>query len=59
MIERLDARALDRALVIVTHVRREAELADRIVLVEGGRIVADAARGSEGFEELLGRLRPD
>lgn len=59
VIERLDARAQDRALVIVTHVRREAELADRIVLVEGGRIVADAARGSEGHEELLGRLRPD
>lgn len=48
-----------RTLVIVTHIRREAELADRIVVMEEGRVETDFTRGSEGYRRLLDRLRPD
>lgn len=59
VIERIGVCAGKRALVVVTHVRREAELADRIVLMEAGKIEADCARGSEAYLKLLARLRPD
>ncbi|MET3662327.1 amino acid ABC transporter ATP-binding/permease protein [Aquamicrobium ahrensii] len=59
VVERVGARAEGRTLVIVTHVRREAELADRILLVEQGGVRADCTRGSEEYLKLLDRLRPD
>ena len=36
-----------------------ASLADRLIVLGGGRIVADAARGSAEYLKMLGRLRPD
>ncbi|TIX86942.1 thiol reductant ABC exporter subunit CydC [Rhizobium sp. P44RR-XXIV] len=59
VIERLAAVAVGRTLVIATHIRREAEIADRIVLLDGGQITATARRGTPEFETLLARLRPD
>lgn len=59
VVERVGARAEGRTLVIVTHVRREAELADRILLVEHGGVRADCTRGSGEYLKLLDRLRPD
>lgn len=59
VLERLTAAAGGRSLVIATHIRREAALADRIVALDGGRIVAMAERGTPEFEMLLKRLRPD
>ncbi len=59
VIERLAAVAVGRSLVIATHIRREAEIADRIVLLDGGQITATARRGTPEFETLLARLRPD
>jgi ATP-binding cassette subfamily C protein CydC len=59
VIERVGICADGRALVIVTHVRREAELADRILLIEHGRVQADCVRGSREYLRLLERLRPD
>ncbi|OCJ07131.1 thiol reductant ABC exporter subunit CydC [Rhizobium sp. AC27/96] len=59
VIERLAAAAAGRSLVIATHIRREAEIADRIVLLDGGQITATARRGTPEFETLLARLRPD
>lgn len=53
------ARATGRTLVIATHLRREAEGADRVIAMAGGRIVADARRGEAAFDAILGRLRPD
>ncbi|MBB3808043.1 amino acid ABC transporter ATP-binding/permease protein [Pseudochelatococcus contaminans] len=53
------ARETGRSLVIATHLRREAEAADRIIVVEHGRIVAQARRDDPSFETWLGRLRPD
>jgi ATP-binding cassette subfamily C protein CydC len=59
VLARLAAVADGRSLVIATHIRREAALADRIVALDDGRITAVAARGTPEFEMLLDRLRPD
>jgi ATP-binding cassette subfamily C protein CydC len=59
VVDCIGACAEGRTLVIVTHIRREAELADRIVVMEEGRVEKDFTRGSEGYRRLLGRLRPD
>lgn len=59
VMERLSAKARDRALVVATHIRREAAVADIIAVVEGGRITQVSRRGETAFEEALNRLRPD
>ncbi|MBY5773422.1 ATP-binding cassette domain-containing protein [Rhizobium laguerreae] len=56
---RLSAMAAGRSLVIATHIRREAAIADRIAVIEGGRIIEVSRRGEAAFEKALGRLRPD
>lgn len=59
VLRRLDAQAAGRTLLIATHLRREAALADRLVRVEEGRIVADLRRGSAAFDAAMNALRPD
>ncbi|MFK0164246.1 thiol reductant ABC exporter subunit CydC [Rhizobium sp. NPDC090279] len=59
VLARLASAAEGRSLVIATHIRREAALADRIVALDDGRIIAMAARGTPEFEMRLDRLRPD
>ncbi|MGV6872527.1 thiol reductant ABC exporter subunit CydC [Pseudochelatococcus sp. B33] len=53
------ARETGRSLVIATHLRREAQAADRIVAIARGRVIAEAHRDTPAFGALLGRLRPD
>jgi ATP-binding cassette subfamily C protein CydC len=59
VMARLAARSQGRSLVIATHIRREAEIADRIATIEGGRIAEISRRGEPEFERALARLRPD
>ncbi|MGJ7509085.1 thiol reductant ABC exporter subunit CydC [Variovorax sp. GT1P44] len=59
VLQRLDVQAAGRTLVIATHLRREAALADRLLCMEDGRIVADLPRGTPAFEAALCALRPD
>jgi ATP-binding cassette subfamily C protein CydC len=59
VLRRLDARARGVTLVIATHIRREANLADRIVVLDRGRVVATVRRGTAEFDDALARLRPD
>ena len=59
MLQRLARHAEGRTLVIATHLRREAALADRLLRIEDGRIAADLRRGSEAFEHALRQLRAD
>ena len=59
VLQRLAQRAGPRTLLIATHLRREAALADRLVCMAQGRIVADLRRGTEAFEAALRGLRPD
>ncbi|MBB3648990.1 ATP-binding cassette subfamily C protein CydC [Rhizobium sp. BK619] len=59
VLGRLSAMADGRSLVIATHIRREAAIADRIAVIEGGRISEISRRGDAAFEKALDRLRPD
>lgn len=59
VLARLADHARGRTLLIATHLRREAMLADRLIRLEHGRIIADVPRGDPGFAPLLDRLRPD
>jgi len=59
VLQRLDAQAAGRTLLIATHLRREAALADRLLSMKGGRITADLRRGTAAFDAALKTLRPD
>lgn len=59
VLQRLARLAQGHAILLATHVRREAELADRLVCLQDGRIVMDVKRGDEHFETVLNTLRPD
>ena len=55
-----DQKAKDRTTVVTaTHTRREAENADRILVLGQGGILAIHIRGSPGFDAALTALRPD
>ena len=59
LLDGIGRAATGRTLVIATHLRREAALADRIVVLGAGRIAAEARRDSPTFLRLLAGLRPD
>lgn len=59
VMERLARAARGRTLLLVTHWRREAVIADRIVRMEHGRITGQAVRGTEEFTKALATLRAD
>ncbi|MDR9818114.1 ATP-binding cassette domain-containing protein [Rhizobium hidalgonense] len=59
VLQRLSKMAAGRSLVIATHIRREAAIADRLAVVEGGRISEISRRGEAAFEKVLDLLRPD
>lgn len=54
-----EAQQQQRSLVIATHLRREAALADRLLRIQGGCLVADIRRGTPAFESALDALRQD
>lgn len=58
VLARLAARAAGASLLICTHLRREAALADRLLLLEEGRLVGEHRRGEAGFAAALAALRP-
>jgi len=57
VLSRLARHAGSRTVVIATHLRREAGLADRLVLMAKGRIVAQHRRGTPAFDAALASLR--
>ena len=61
VLQRLDrhARAEGQTMIIATHLRREAVLADRLVGVRNGRIGFDVRRGTQDFDAALAALRQD
>ena len=46
-------------ILLATHLRREAALADRLFHLVDGRIVAEWRRGEAGYQAALDSLRPD
>lgn len=59
VLQRLRARSAGRSLLIATHLRREAALADRLLRIRDGRIVEDVRRGTAAFDTALAGLRAD
>ena len=59
MLQRLAHAAADRTLLISTHLRREAAMADRLVCLKDGLIEADVQRGTPAFDAVLQTLRAD
>jgi ATP-binding cassette, subfamily C, bacterial CydC len=59
VIARLKANASGRTLVIATHIQREAEIADRLLIINRGHVVASPRRGEAAFEAALAALRQD
>jgi ATP-binding cassette subfamily C protein CydC len=59
VMRRLVAHSGARAVVTATHIRREAEAADRLVVMKQASIAAIVGRGESGYEAALAALRPD
>lgn len=57
VLARLARHASDRTLLVATHLRREAALADRLLVMKDGRIDADLRRGTPAFDAALDTLR--
>jgi ATP-binding cassette subfamily C protein CydC len=59
VLVRLALHAQGRTVLLATHLRREAALADRLIVLDGGRILAESRRGTPNFHAALAALRPD
>ena len=59
VMRRLVAHSAGRAMVTATHIRREAEAADRLVVMKQAGIAVIVGRGDPGYEAALAALRPD
>jgi ATP-binding cassette subfamily C protein CydC len=59
VMQRLVTRAMGRCIVVATHIRREAQIADRLVILDRGLIVGSHCRGTPEYEAALADLRPD
>jgi len=59
VMSRLAEKASGRAVVIASHIRREAAIANVIAVIADGCIVEISRRGEAAFEKALNRLRPD
>ncbi len=59
VLRRLSKQVDGRTLIVATHLRREAEIADRLLCMQAGRVVADLRRGTPEFTAALLTLRAD
>lgn len=59
VLQRLGQQMKEHTVIVATHLRREAEMADRVLWVQNGQLLLDAQRGSADFERVLSRLRSD
>ncbi|GGX18842.1 ABC transporter permease [Pigmentiphaga litoralis] len=59
VLDVLARRAGSRTVVIATHLRREAALADRLLMMRAGAVEHDVRRGTPEFDAALSALRPD
>jgi ATP-binding cassette subfamily C protein CydC len=57
VLARLGRRGQGQAMLVATHLRREADLADMLVVVADGRLQARHRRGEAGFGTVLASLR--
>ncbi|MGE8941959.1 amino acid ABC transporter ATP-binding/permease protein [Leptospira interrogans] len=59
VLARLDSAAGRRTIVTATHIRREAESADCLIVMKRGTVAGIIGRDEPDFETALASLRPD
>jgi ATP-binding cassette subfamily C protein CydC len=59
VLGRLFSRAEGKTVVMITHNRREAEFADRIIVLKDGRQLDQCQSGTPEYDVMLKTLRPD
>ena len=59
VLARLHGKAAGRTVITATHIRREAEQADRIAMLDRGILVGVVERGTQEFDAAMASLRPD
>ncbi len=59
VLQRVYALSHGHSVLLVTHTRREALHADRLLVLQRGHMVEDVRRGDPAFDAALARLRPD
>ena len=59
VLQRLRHEMTGHTVLVATHIRREAEMADRLLIMKQGQIVASLHRGEPEFDAALAALRPD
>lgn len=57
VLQRLTLAARGRTLLVATHLRREAQLAGRLLVLQRGQLVQDVSHGDARFAAVLGALR--
>lgn len=57
VLQSLATMGAARSFIIVTHVKREAMLADRLLVMQHGRIIENVSRGHPRFTTLMDGLR--
>lgn len=57
VLKRLETMVQGKTLLLATHIRREAELADRLLVMNSGRIISDLTKGSDDFMKELINLK--
>lgn len=59
VLSRLDEHGCGHTWLLATHLRREAQLAERLMVIEHGRVTGHHQRGSQEYDDLLRNLRDD
>lgn len=57
VLERLKIKAGSRTLLIATHIRREAQICERIIVLNQGALVESVGKSSPRFGEILQTMR--
>lgn len=59
VLARISERGEQQAMLIATHLQREAALADVIIVIDKNQIKGRYLRGQSEYEDALGQLRPN
>ncbi len=57
VLARIEAMASSKTILITTHIHREARLADRIIVLKQGQIIADTVKTDAMFSKILETLK--
>ena len=57
VLERLKARTGTRTLLVATHIRREALICERIIVLNQGALIESVGKGTARFDEILETMR--